>query len=162
SGSLGLDLATAIDCTLMDSKPVKIATGTQGPIYIHGQPTGALLIGRSSATMKGLSVLVGLIDKDFHGEIQIMAQTLFPPLYVPKGSRVAQLIPLPQLAEPLTPLLKQPRGQGGLGSTGQAALLTVDLQQRPRQSVTVHYDNQTLSLTAMALLDTGADVSIIN
>ncbi|KFV04922.1 hypothetical protein N340_03099, partial [Tauraco erythrolophus] len=160
SGSLGLDLATAIDCTLMDSKPVKIATGTQGRIYIHGQPTGALLIGRSSATMKGLNVLVGLIDKDFHGESQIMAQTLFPPLYVPKGTRVAQLIPLPQLAETLTPLQEQPRGQSGFGSTGQAALLTVDLRQRLRQSVTVHYDNQTLSL--MALLDTGADVSIIS
>ncbi|KFV08034.1 hypothetical protein N340_00812, partial [Tauraco erythrolophus] len=132
SGSLRLDLATAIDCTWINSKPVKIATGTQGPIYIHGQPTGALLIGQSSTPMKGLNVLIGLIDKDFHGEIQIMAQTLFPPLYVSKGTRVAQLIPLPQLAETLTPLQEQPRGQGVFGSTGQAALLTVDLHQRPR------------------------------
>ncbi|NXY80364.1 POK9 protein, partial [Glareola pratincola] len=160
SGSLGLDLATAIDCTLLDSKPVRIATGIQGPIQINGQAVGALLIGRSSATIQGLNVLVGLIDKDFHGEIKIMAQAQFPPLFVAKGTKVAQLVPLPHLAGALQPLQDQPRGQGGFGSTGQVALLTIGLRQRPRRSVTVQYAGQTISLTA--LLDTGADVSIIS
>ncbi|XP_014798428.1 PREDICTED: uncharacterized protein LOC106888600 [Calidris pugnax] len=159
SGSLGLDLATAVDCTLLDSKPVRIATGTQGPICINGQAVGALLIGHSSATMLGLNVLVGLIDKDFYGEIQIMAQTLFPPLFIARGTKVAQLIPLPHLAGALQPLQEQPRGQGGFGSTGQMTLLTIGLCQRPRRSVTVQYGDQTISL--VALLGTGADVSII-
>ncbi|NXG95149.1 POK9 protein, partial [Stercorarius parasiticus] len=141
-------------------KPVKIATGLRGPICINGQPVGALLIGRSSSAMLGLNVLVGLIDKDFQGEIQIMAHTLFPPLFVPKGTRIAQLIPLPHLAESLPPASVQARGQGAFGSTGQMALFTVGLRQRPRRPVTIQYNNQTLSLSA--LLDTGADVSIIS
>ncbi|XP_037228357.1 deoxyuridine 5'-triphosphate nucleotidohydrolase-like isoform X2 [Falco rusticolus] len=160
SGSLGLDLATTVDCTLLDSKPTKLATGIQGPVCISEQAVGALLIGRSSATMLGLNVLVGLIDKDFHGEIHIMAQTLFPPLFIPKGTKIAQLIPLPHLAGTLQPLQEQPRGQGNFGSTGKMALLTIGLRQRPRRSVTVQYGDQTLSITA--LLDTGADVSIIS
>ncbi|KAF1497877.1 Endogenous retrovirus group K member 9 Pol protein, partial [Eudyptula minor novaehollandiae] len=160
SGSLGLDLATAIDCTLLDSKPTRIPTGMQGPICVKGQPVGALLIGRSSATLLGLTVLVGLIDKDYQGEIQIMVQTLFPPLFVKKGSKIAQLIPLPHLAESVAPMQAAPRGAGAFGSTGQMALLTVGLKQQPRRTALVQYAGQ--SITLSALLDTGADVSIIS
>ncbi|KAF1548765.1 Endogenous retrovirus group K member 9 Pol protein, partial [Eudyptula minor] len=158
--SLGLDLATAIDCTLLDSKPTRIPTGVQGPICVKGQPVGALLIGRSSATLLGLTVLVGLIDKDYQGEIQIMVQTLFPPLFVKKGSKIAQLIPLPHLAESVAPMQAAPRGAGAFGSTGQMALLTVGLKQRPRRTALVQYAGH--SITLSALLDTGADVSIIS
>lgn len=144
----------------MDSKPVRIPTGVKGPICINGQTVGALLIGRSSATMLGLQVLVGLIDKDCQGEIQIMVQTLFPPLFVPKGTKLAQLVPLSHLAEGILPTQEQPRGQGAFGSTGNVALLTVGLQQRPRHMVTVQYKEETIRINA--LLDTGADVSIIS
>ena len=111
-------------------------------------------------TMSGLQVLVGLIDKDYHGEIQIMAYSMFPPIHVPKGTKIAQLIPLPHLAETLAPLQEQPREQGAFGSTGNMALLTVGLRHRPRQVVTVHYKDEALRVNA--LLDTGADVSIIS
>lgn len=139
---------------------MRIATGIQGPIYVNGQAVGALLIGRSSATMLGLTVLVGLIDKDYHGEIQIMAQTLSPPLFVKKGSKIAQLIPLPHLAENVTPAQITPRGSGAFGSTDQTAFLTVGLKQRPHRTVSVQHAEQ--SITLSALLDTGADVSIIS
>ncbi|KAK1208907.1 POK9 protein, partial [Pygoscelis papua] len=160
SGSLGLDLATAVDCTLLDSRPARIATGVHGPILVNNQAVGALLIGRSSATMLGLTVLVGLIDKDYQGEIQIMVQTLFPPLFVAKGSKVAQLIPLPHLTESVSPAQLTPRGCGAFGSTDQTAFLTIGLKQRPRRTVSVRHAGQTISFTA--LLDTGADVSIIS
>ncbi|KAK0682318.1 POK9 protein, partial [Pygoscelis papua] len=160
SGSLGLNLATTIDCTLLDSRPMRIATGVHGPIVVNNQGVGALLIGRSSATMLGLTVLVGLIDKDYQGEIQIMAQTLFPPLVVTKGSKIAQLIPLPHLTESMIPVQTAPRGKGAFGSTDQTAFLTIGLRQRPRRTVLVRHAGQTISLTA--LLDTGADVSIIS
>ncbi|KGL90684.1 hypothetical protein N301_15745, partial [Charadrius vociferus] len=160
SGSLGLDLAIAVDCTLLDSRPTRIATGIHGPILVNNQAVGALLIGRSSATMLGLTVLVGLIDKDFQGEIQIMAQTLFPPLFVAKGSKIAQLIPLPHLTESLAPAQMAPRGSGAFGSTNQAAFLTIGLQQWPRRRVSVQHAGQVISL--IALLDTGVDVSIIS
>jgi len=127
---------------------------------VNDQAVGALLIGRSSATMLGLTVLVGLIDKDYHGEIQIMVQTLFPPLFVPKGSKIAQLIPIPHLTENVAPVQVTPRGSGAFGSTDQMAFLTIGLRQQPRRTITVQYAGQTITL--FALLDTGADVSIIS
>ncbi|NXE71869.1 POK9 protein, partial [Calcarius ornatus] len=159
SGSLGLDLATSIECTLIDCKPQHIPRGIKGPVAAGGQPVGALLIGRSSASMVGLTIITGLIDADYTGEIQIMAQTLFPPLFIPAGSRIAQLIPLSQLTGGTLPLGEQQRGEGGFGSTGTMALLTVDLKYRPKKHIDVQYQGHTITL--IAVLDTGADVSII-
>ncbi|XP_051627577.1 uncharacterized protein LOC127462736 [Manacus candei] len=156
-GSLGLDLATTIDCTLIDQRPQKIPTGVHGPVLIDGKPVGALLIGRSSSTMAGLTVLVGLIDADYTGEISIMVNTLFPPLHIPARSRIAQLIPLPQIAP--GPSDKPERGDQGFGSTGTSALLTIDLARRPRKAIQLQWNSQTAHL--IALLDTGADVSIV-
>ena len=53
-GSLGLDLATAVDTTLIDNRTQKIATRVRGPLIINGQSYGALLLGRSSGSLKGL------------------------------------------------------------------------------------------------------------
>lgn len=155
-----MDLATAVEFTLLDQRPQKIPTDIKGPIQINGVPVGALLIGRSSASISGLMVLTGLIDADFCGTIQIMAQTLFPPLVIPKGSKIAQVIPLPNLTAAVPPASQTARGEGGFGSTGPLTLLTVDLGQRPKRPVTVEYQTQTLRL--LALLDTGADVSIVS
>ena len=105
-------------------------------------------------------MLTGLIDKDYQGEIQIMVQTLFPPLFVPRGSKIAQLIPLPHLTETIAPVQTAPRGSGAFGSTDQIALLTLGLRQRPRKAVSVQYVDRMITLSA--LLDTGADVSIIS
>ncbi|KFO60278.1 hypothetical protein N302_16165, partial [Corvus brachyrhynchos] len=156
-GSLGLDLAISTNCTLIDNRPQRVPTGIKGPIVINGKAVGALLIGRSSATMEGLQILTGLIDADYTGEIQIMVQTLFPPMFIEKGTRLAQLVPLPVLTEGLSPLHSDPRGEGAFGSTGPVAMLTVSLKSRPRRMVAVTYQGQTVTLTA--LLDTGADVS---
>lgn len=51
----------------------------------------ALLIGHSSATMKGLDILTGLIDADFQGTIDITARTFHPPIHIPAGSKIAHL-----------------------------------------------------------------------
>lgn len=155
-----MDLATAVDLTLLDTKPVKVRTGVKGPIIIGGENVGALLIGRSSATMNGLQILVGLIDKDYTGEIYVMVSAMFPPMHIPQGTRIAQLIPLPHLAESLAPKDTKYRGQGALGSTGKVALLTLDLQQRPQQKVTMSFMGEKIPIEA--LLDTGADVSIVS
>ncbi|NWV30453.1 POK9 protein, partial [Origma solitaria] len=116
-GSLGLDLATAIDVTLIDQRPCKIPTAIRGPVTIDGHAHGALLLGRSSSGLKGLFILPGLIDADFTGEIFIVAQTSFPPIHIPKGSRIAQLVPLSQLTaamQKVTHLTE--RGDKGFGS----------------------------------------------
>ncbi|NXF79392.1 POK9 protein, partial [Sclerurus mexicanus] len=97
SGSLGLDLAAAIEVVLIDTRAVKIPTGIQGPVEYRGSPSGALLLGRSSAGLKGLFVLPGVIDADFQGEIQIVAMAFFPPLTIPAGTKIARLVPTLQL-----------------------------------------------------------------
>ncbi|RMB96498.1 hypothetical protein DUI87_27031 [Hirundo rustica rustica] len=38
SGSLGMDVAAAVDVTIMTTNPLKIPTGLIGPIIINGQP----------------------------------------------------------------------------------------------------------------------------
>ncbi|XP_068521180.1 uncharacterized protein [Anas acuta] len=136
-GSLGLDLATAVDVTLLDYKPTRVGTGVMGPVIVNGDPVGALLIGRSSATLNGLQILVGLIDKDYCGEIQIMVSAMFPPMHVPRNTKIDQLIPLPHLAASLPPMVNKDRELGAFGSTGKIALLTLGMQQRPRQKITV-------------------------
>ncbi|NWZ99966.1 POK9 protein, partial [Nesospiza acunhae] len=158
AGSLGLDLAAAVDVTLMTPHPVKIPTGVYGPLRIQNCNYGALLLGRSSVSSMGLFVLPGVIDADFTGEIQIMAYTPFPPLTVKKGQRIAQLIPLPQLTSMIPPSCAQSRGDKGFGSSG-IACLTMDLHTRPKKQVQLSYKDQTIVL--WGLLDTGADTSIV-
>ncbi|NXG67664.1 POK9 protein, partial [Hemiprocne comata] len=131
SGSLGLDLATAIDVTLIDNKPQKVPTGIKGPVIINEQAQGALLLGRSSSGLKGLFVLPGLIDRDYQGEISIVVQTHFPPMHIPKGSRIAQLVPMQQLTDAVTASSPCKRGTRGFGSTGELALLTIPMDHRP-------------------------------
>lgn len=158
-GSLGLDLATAVDITLIDAKPQKIATGICGPIIINGERQGALQLRRSSSRIKGIFVLPGVIDSDFEGEIYIVVQTLFPPIVIPKGSKIAQLVPLLQLTKGMTTGNQQIRGNRGFGSTGGLVMLSMPLTERPITTVTL--ENKGERVILQALLDTGADISII-
>ncbi|NXH53149.1 POK9 protein, partial [Rhabdornis inornatus] len=159
AGSLGLDPAASVKTDLLTTQPHKIPTGIQGPIIINGMAMGALVIGRSSATMMGLFVLPGVIDADYTGEICIMAHTPVPPTRIEKGQRIAQLVPLPQFTQHLDPINKDQRGESGFGSTGGLTLLTLDLKQRPKRLVSINYNGMTRVLKA--LLDTGADSSIV-
>ena len=106
---------------------------------INGTAVGALLLGRSSASMLGLFVLPGVIDADFQGEIQIMVYTPCPPIKIEKGQRIAQLVPLEQLTKALTPCQSSPRGEQGFGSSGGLALLSLNLHDRPKKPVTLKY-----------------------
>ncbi|NXP95576.1 POK9 protein, partial [Passerina amoena] len=137
-----------------------VPTGIKGPIIINGQPVGALLLGRSSATMLGLFVLPGVINADFTGEICVMVHTLFPPIRIEQGQRIAQLVPLEQLTKTLTPCQSQSRGERGFGSTGGLTLLTINLNDRPKRTVMIAYRGEKHTLEG--LLDTGADSSIIS
>ena len=149
----------AIDITLLDTRPQKVATGVQGPVMINDQPHGALLLGRSSSGLKGLFILPGLIDSDYKGEIFIIVQTNFPPIYIPKGSRIAQLIPLQQLTHHMSTMFDHDRGTSGLGSTGGLALLTMPMNQWPLAHIILVHGTDKRRMTA--LLDTGADITIV-
>lgn len=156
SGSLGVDLASTVEITLFDKSVQLIPTGVFGPLRINGQAVGALLLGRSSAALKGLLIVPGLVDADYTGEIKIMVKTDFPPMLIPKNSKIAQLIPMTQMVTRQTMSF---RGQAGFGSTGQLALFSVALDSRPEISVTLIHNNK--SCTVRALLDSGADITIL-
>ncbi|NWW29167.1 POK9 protein, partial [Falcunculus frontatus] len=161
AGSLGLDLAAAVDMDITNTEPVKIPTNVIGPIKINGQAVGALLLGRSSTTMKGLFIQPGLIDADFEGRIQIMAYAHLPPLRIIKGQRLAQLVPLPSLIAQTTPLQPCARGDQGFGSTGDnLACLTLDMSKRPQLTVQIEYKN--VQITLKGLMDTGADTTVVS
>ncbi|KFU83377.1 hypothetical protein M959_05883, partial [Chaetura pelagica] len=159
-GSIGIDLAAAVDVTLITTSPVKIPTGIHGPIIREGSMVGALLLGRSSTGLAGLVVLPGVIDADYTGEIQIVAFTLHPPMTITKGTRIAQLILYEK--HPLTPSTRQPsRGNKGFGSTGQQLVnLVQQMQQRPQLTVVLKYKQE--QHTVRAMTDTGADVTIFS
>ncbi|KAF1411014.1 Endogenous retrovirus group K member 9 Pol protein, partial [Spheniscus humboldti] len=156
-GSLGVDLETTVDITLTNTEVCKIPSNANGPLSSKGSKIGGLLLGRSSAGIKGLIVLPGVIDADYTGVIYIMAYTITPPLFVPKGSRIAQILAFE------SPIMQPQqgravRGSGGFGSTGSAVCFTTKLTQRPMEYVTVQQDG--LAIRVCAMLDTGADITI--
>ncbi|KFV41469.1 hypothetical protein N328_01809, partial [Gavia stellata] len=157
--SLGLDLATAVECTLVDKRPVTIPSTTTGPIFIDNKAHGALLLGRSSSGLQGLYVLPGVIDADYKGTVSIAVQTLFPPLYIPAKSKIAQLGPVPQLTASMRAATDAPRKSRGFGSTGGLAMLTMAMNRRP--VVSVMSDRAGDTITMDMLLDTGADLTIV-
>ena len=61
-------------------------------------PSGSmgLLLGHSSALMKGLRILPGVIDADYTGEIKIMVSIERGVVVIPQGDRIAQLVLLPK------------------------------------------------------------------
>ncbi|KFV08525.1 hypothetical protein N340_00915, partial [Tauraco erythrolophus] len=61
-------------------------------------------------------VLPGVIDADYTGIIKVMVYTLTPPVFIPKGSKIAQLVPF-RACVPSSDDVE--RGEGGFGSTGQ-------------------------------------------
>ncbi|NXD04791.1 POK9 protein, partial [Certhia familiaris] len=159
--SLGIDLETAVDVTLYNDAPHAISTGVRGPLKLEGQSVGGLLLGRSSGTLMGLHVMPGVIDADTEGEIFIIVSTQYPPLTIPKGQKIAQFVPLPQLANKVIPRSPLPRGEGQFGSSGEISLIAFDLTARPKKECRVYYNNWTLTLYN-ALLDMGADTCIID
>ncbi|KFQ19828.1 hypothetical protein N331_12556, partial [Merops nubicus] len=134
-GSLRVDLETTIEVTLTDHKVTLIPTTVKGPLYHENSHIGGLLLGRSSCSIQGLIILPGFIDADFTGIIQIMAYTLCPPMTVPQGSKIAQIIALEQMTvtgKEHWEGERKPRGADGLGSTGHTVLFTQTLTDRPQ------------------------------
>ncbi|NXD16743.1 POK9 protein, partial [Nothocercus nigrocapillus] len=157
-GSVSLDLVSAVNVTLTDNRPVAVTTTFRRPLIINGKACGALLLGRSSSTIKGLVVLPGLIDADYTGVIQIIVQTMSPPIFMPEGSRIAQMEPILSLVEDLA-YGQLTRGEAAFGSIGPGAFFSMPMDRRPL--VHAHFSNGSDTFRSPALLDTGADLTIV-
>ena len=130
-----------------------------GPMIINGSPVGCLLLGCSSTGLNGVTVLPGLIDADFMGVIQIVIQTLVPPVHIPAGSQIAQLVPLPALTQSLQPESDITMADKGFGSTGGLVMLTVPMKQRLVVTITLY--SAGLQCDIRVLLDTGTNITIV-
>ncbi|NXD89014.1 POK9 protein, partial [Halcyon senegalensis] len=154
-GSLGVDLAITIDVMLTNDKVDLIPSDVNGPLSPE-KNIGALLIGRSCAGSKGILVVPGVIDADHTGNIKIMAHAQVGSIWVPKGTKIAQLVALP----PMRIKSNQRERVRGFGSTGAIVCLTLPLRNRPLISMTLRRGTDYRRLSVLA--DTGADVTVID
>ncbi|NXP65419.1 POK9 protein, partial [Chloropsis cyanopogon] len=162
-GSLGVDVATAIEVTLQDKQVTLIPTDVFGPMYSTTSLTGGLLVGRSPTSKQGVIVIPGIIDTDYTGHVKIMAYALQPPVTIPKGSKIAKIIAienfLPHRTHPREQYEKL-RGSEGFGSTGHDVFFTLDPKSHPHKKIQLQRGSSRVQLEPM--LDTGADVTIIS
>ncbi|XP_049649855.1 uncharacterized protein LOC126035361 [Accipiter gentilis] len=110
SGSLATTRSATAGSSRVD---VETAVNIKGPL---GFGLSAFLMGQSSTALEGILVLPGLIDADYCGTVKIMIHVVIPPVSIPKGTRIAQLVPFRSCVP--NPGEVQ-RGDGGFGSTGK-------------------------------------------
>lgn len=111
-GSAGLDLNSTIAVTLTpDIAQQAIPTGIWGTV-----PPGTLglILGRSGNTLKGLTVLPGVIDSDYEGEIKVILECNHV-MQVTPGQRIAQILLLPYVQQ--CEAINRKRGMQGFGSS---------------------------------------------
>jgi dUTP pyrophosphatase len=126
-GSAGLDLRACLDVplTLGPGQAELIPTGLA--IHLDDPGLAALLLPRSGLGHKSgivLGNLVGLIDSDYQGPLQVSAWNRGgQPFTIQPGDRIAQLVVVPvvQVAFEIVPEFAtgSGRGSGGFGSSGR-------------------------------------------
>ncbi|POI22144.1 hypothetical protein CIB84_014109, partial [Bambusicola thoracicus] len=91
-GSLGVDVATAVDIHLQDTTVQKIHFAAEGPLSLK-KHVHAILLGRSSLGQSGVFLVPGVIDSDCRGLIYALLYTLTPPVFISAGICIGQFIP---------------------------------------------------------------------
>jgi deoxyuridine 5'-triphosphate nucleotidohydrolase len=126
NGSAGLDLYACLDAPLTIVKNTTVLIPTGIAIYLEDTNIAAMLLPRSGLGHKNgivLGNLVGLIDSDYQGQIQISCWNRSQQDYtVTPGDRIAQLIIVPVLHANFTVVdsfTATSRGEGGFGHTGR-------------------------------------------
>ena len=121
-GSVGYDVYSVEDAILHRGHVTVVRTGLsiEPPPWYHVE-----LYIRSSLAKEGIILTngVGIIDKDYRGEVKLLLSKITPGRKVlPKGTRVGQLIirksHFPEIEE-VDILNDTERGKGGFGSTGK-------------------------------------------
>lgn len=127
SGSAGLDLRALLDAphTLTPGETLLIPTGLA--IHIEDPGLAAVILPRSGLGHKHgivLGNLVGLIDSDYQGQLQVSCwnrgSTAFT---IQPGERIAQLVIVPVVQVDLrvvSDFAESSRGAGGFGHSGRS------------------------------------------
>ena len=112
--SAGYDLASTVDADIEPNTTIVIPTGVSVSFdkHMYGQ-----ILGRSSLAVKGITVLGGVIDADYTGEIQVILNNLGTKTYkLVKGQRIAHMVLNAYYTDCDTGDVETLR-QGGFGST---------------------------------------------
>ncbi|HKM37074.1 MAG TPA: dUTP diphosphatase [Thiopseudomonas sp.] len=126
AGSAGLDLRAMLsqDLDIEPGQTVLIPTGLA--IYIEDNSVAAMILPRSGLGHKHgivLGNLVGLIDSDYQGQLQVSCWNRGNSTFtIAPGDRIAQLILVPVIQAQLEitdSFIESDRGQGGFGHTGK-------------------------------------------
>jgi dUTP pyrophosphatase len=126
SGAAGLDLRACLTAPIEIAPNQTVLLPTGLAIYIADPKLAAVILPRSGLGHKHgivLGNLVGLIDSDYQGELQISAWNRSQqPFVVSEGDRIAQLVFVPVVQvqfEVVEDFVSTERGSGGFGSSGR-------------------------------------------
>ena len=117
----GLDLKSDSNVVIMPGHTAMIKTGVRSQIP---RGTVGLIKGRSGLAKKGVTILGGVVDSGYRGEIAVMLANLgHEDVWIDKGDRIAQLVVLScdndfELIEGV-PEADTQRGENGFGSSGR-------------------------------------------
>ena len=126
AGSAGLDLRAMLteNLEIEPGQTVLIPTGLA--IYIEDASVAALILPRSGLGHKHgivLGNLVGLIDSDYQGQLQVSCWNRGDSSFtIAPGDRIAQLVLVPVIQAQLEitdSFIESERAQGGFGHTGK-------------------------------------------
>jgi len=125
-GSAGLDLYACIDHPLTIAKNTTVLIPSGIAVYIEDPALAAVMLPRSGLGHKHgivLGNLVGLIDSDYQGQIQMSCWNRGEQDFiVTPGDRIAQLIIVPIVRADflvVDSFVATKRGEGGFGHTGR-------------------------------------------
>ncbi|HNC65394.1 MAG TPA: dUTP diphosphatase [Chitinophagales bacterium] len=114
---LGYDLFADETVKFWPGDTVKIKTGI---CVGFPQGWGGFIEDRSSMALKGFSVRGGIIDNGFVGELSVVMFHAKGEIYINKGDKIAQLVPIPLTnfeIEQVEGLEQTDRGENGFGSS---------------------------------------------
>lgn len=119
SDDAGYDLKSRVNVIVFPGRTEKIPSGVAVAIP---QGYAGLIRARSSSTIRGIDIH-GTIDSGYRGEVYLLTNNLTDcPIEIKAGERIAQLVVVPCLIEPIEQvdeLPDSPRGADGFGSTGR-------------------------------------------
>ena len=115
-----------------------------------------IILGRSSLAMQGLTIIPGVIDSDYTGEIQIMISPPTKTFQIHQGQRIAQLLLLPYHPAIGHTATQNERQDKRFGSSDMVFWVTEITQKCPMKTILIS------GKSIVGLLDTGADVSCIS
>ena len=126
AGSAGLDLRAMLteELQIEPGQTVLIPTGLA--IYIEDSSVAAMILPRSGLGHKHgivLGNLVGLIDSDYQGQLQVSCWNRGDSSFtIAPGDRIAQLVLVPVIQAQMDiteSFIESERAQGGFGHTGK-------------------------------------------